>query len=149
VKIARVSGTVVSTINHPLFDDHRLLMCDYLDEAGAATGDYAIAVDLVGAGAGEDVLVLDEGNSARQTLDVDTGPAPTSRPAANASSTLAVSPATRTRYLPGWTVPAYAVATGPRLTMASPLTMPRAMDENSRRPMAGFAIRRSASSRRR
>jgi len=74
VKIARVSGTVVSTINHPLFDDHRLLMCDYLDEAGAATGDYAIAVDLVGAGAGEDVLVLDEGNSARQTLDVDTGP---------------------------------------------------------------------------
>ena len=74
MKIARVSGTVVSTINHPLFDAHRLLMCDYLDEAGEATGDYAIALDLVGAGAGEDVLVLDEGNSARQTLDIDTGP---------------------------------------------------------------------------
>jgi microcompartment protein CcmK/EutM len=74
MKVARVSGTVVSTINHPLFDGHQLLICDYLDDSGAATGDYAIAVDLVGAGAGEDVLVLDEGNSARQTLDVDTGP---------------------------------------------------------------------------
>ncbi|MBT8211612.1 MAG: EutN/CcmL family microcompartment protein [Acidimicrobiia bacterium] len=74
MKIARVSGTVVSTINHPLFDHQRLLMCDYLDEKGGATGDYTIAVDLVGAGAGEDVLILDEGNSARQTLDVDTGP---------------------------------------------------------------------------
>lgn len=74
MKIARVSGTVVSTINHPLFDEHRLLLCDYLDTDGAPTGDYAIAVDLVGAGSGEDVLVLDEGNSARQTLEVDTGP---------------------------------------------------------------------------
>jgi ethanolamine utilization protein EutN len=68
VKLARVVGTVVSTINHPAFEDRTLLMCDLLDAAGAAGGGYLIAVDSVGAGAGETVLLLDEGNSARQVL---------------------------------------------------------------------------------
>ena len=35
---------------------------------GEPTGGYVIAVDTVGAGAGETVLVLDEGNGARQIL---------------------------------------------------------------------------------
>ena len=69
MKIARVVGTVVSTINTPIFEDRRLLLCDLLDEAGEATGGYSIAVDTVDAGAGETVLILDEGNSARQVLD--------------------------------------------------------------------------------
>lgn len=69
MKLARVWGTVVSTICSPIFEDRRLLLCDYLDGDGEPTGDYAIAVDVVDAGAGETVLVLDEGNSARQILD--------------------------------------------------------------------------------
>ena len=69
MKIGRVVGTVVSTINTPIFEDRRLLLCDLLDEAGEATGGYSIAVDTVDAGAGETVLILDEGNSARQVLD--------------------------------------------------------------------------------
>jgi ethanolamine utilization protein EutN len=37
---------------------------------GAFDGDkYVIAIDLVGAGVGETVIVQDEGNSARQLLD--------------------------------------------------------------------------------
>ncbi|NQV07328.1 EutN/CcmL family microcompartment protein [bacterium] len=68
VKIGRVSGTVVSTINHPIFDSRRLLICDMLDASGRETGDYLIAVDSVGAGAGETVLILDEGNGARQVV---------------------------------------------------------------------------------
>ena len=35
---------------------------------GEPSGGYLIAVDTVGAGAGETVLLLDEGNSARQVL---------------------------------------------------------------------------------
>ena len=62
VKIARVAGTVVSTISAPIFDHQRLLFCDYLTPAGEPTGDYVIAVDTVDAGAGETVLILDEGN---------------------------------------------------------------------------------------
>lgn len=68
MKIGRVSGTVVSTINHPIYDHRRLLMCDLLDADGADTGGYLICVDTVGAGAGETVLILDEGNGARQIV---------------------------------------------------------------------------------
>lgn len=68
MKIGRVVQTVVSTISRPIFDGRRLLLCDLLDEAGEPTGGYTIAVDTVGAGAGETVLILDEGNSARQVL---------------------------------------------------------------------------------
>ena len=75
MKIGRVSGTVVSTINSPVYDNRRLLLCDLLDETGETTsGDYLIAVDSVGAGAGETVLILDEGNSARQVVDIEDAP---------------------------------------------------------------------------
>jgi ethanolamine utilization protein EutN len=68
VKLGRVVGTVVSTINHPSFDERTLLLCDLLDPSGRPSGGYLIAVDSVGAGAGEIVLLLDEGTSARQVL---------------------------------------------------------------------------------
>ena len=76
MKVATVVGTVVSTINHPFFDGRRLLICDIATGAkqGAGSSSYTIAVDLVDAGVGETVLVLDEGNSARQLFDIDTGP---------------------------------------------------------------------------
>ncbi len=69
MKLGRVVGTVVSTICSPIFEDRRLLLCDLLDLEGEPTGGYTIAVDTVDAGAGETVLILDEGNSARQVLD--------------------------------------------------------------------------------
>jgi len=68
MKLARVVGTVVSTINTPDFDGRTLLVCDLVDPSGEPAGGYLIAVDSVGAGAGETVLLLDEGNSARQVL---------------------------------------------------------------------------------
>ena len=72
MKVATVVGTVISTVNIPLLDQHRLLLCDIQDVSGEASG-YTIAVDVVGAGVGETVLVLDEGNSARQILGRDWG----------------------------------------------------------------------------
>ena len=75
MKIARVSGTVVSTICSPVYDNRRLLICDVLDGRGLEpTGGYLIAVDAVGAGAGETVLILDEGNSARQVVEMEDAP---------------------------------------------------------------------------
>ena len=68
MKLGRVVGTVVSTINTPDFEGRTLLLCDLLDPSGTPAGGYVIAVDSVGAGAGETVLILDEGNSARQVL---------------------------------------------------------------------------------
>jgi microcompartment protein CcmK/EutM len=66
--LARVTGRVTSTIHHDSMEGRRLLVLDKLDPEGEATGGYLIAVDTVGAGAGETVLVLDEGNGARQIL---------------------------------------------------------------------------------
>jgi ethanolamine utilization protein EutN len=77
VKIARVVGNVVATIQAPIFEGRRLLLCALLDAEGRPTADpraYTIAVDTVGAGAGETVLILDEGNSARQIVGDPTAP---------------------------------------------------------------------------
>ena len=68
MKLARVVGTVVSTIQYPSFDGRTLLLCDFLDPSGKTGAGYTIAVDSVGAGAGETVLLLDEGTGARQVL---------------------------------------------------------------------------------
>ena len=74
MKIAKVSGTVVSTINVPVFDGRRLLLCDFLTEEGKPADGSIIAVDAVDAGAGEMVLILDEGNSARQVVAQEDAP---------------------------------------------------------------------------
>ena len=64
--LGRVIGTITSTINHPFYDAKKLLVVERTDAAGAPLADYLIAVDTVGAGVGERVLVLDEGTGARQ-----------------------------------------------------------------------------------
>ena len=74
MKLARVVGTVVSTITSPIFEDRTLLLCDLVEPTGEASGGYLIAVDTVGAGAGELVLILDEGTSARQIVGAAYGP---------------------------------------------------------------------------
>jgi ethanolamine utilization protein EutN len=72
--LGKVCGAIHSTINHEFYENRKLLMVDLLDMQGELTGDYLIAVDEVGAGAGELVLVIDEGNSARQVVRDDMGP---------------------------------------------------------------------------
>ena len=68
MKLGRVRGTVVSTICSPVFEHRKLLLCDFEDGTGRPTGRYTIAVDSVGVGVGERVLIIDEGNSARQVV---------------------------------------------------------------------------------
>jgi ethanolamine utilization protein EutN len=66
--LARVAGRITSTIHHPDMEGCSLLVLDKIDPEGRPTGGYLIAVDSIGAGPGEMVLVLDEGNGARQIL---------------------------------------------------------------------------------
>lgn len=72
--IGKVSGAIHSTINHDFYNNHRLLIVDKLNPDGNQTGKYLIAVDAAGAGAGELVLVIDEGNSARQVVKDKSAP---------------------------------------------------------------------------
>jgi len=67
--IGKVYGNVVATIKHPTFARHKLLLVERLAIDGQATPKYDLCVDVVQAGPGDTVLVLDEGNSARQVLD--------------------------------------------------------------------------------
>jgi len=72
--IGRVVGSVVATVKISHLEGRRLLLVDQLDLDANPTGDYDIAVDVAQAGPGDTVLVIDEGNSARQVFGLTTGP---------------------------------------------------------------------------
>ncbi len=72
--LGRIAGSIVSTIHHPIVHGRKLLLAERLDATGKPTGGYLIAMDVVGAGHGEAVLIIDEGNGARQVLDDATAP---------------------------------------------------------------------------
>ena len=72
--LARITGSVVSTIHHPIVDGHKMLLAEQLDMNGKPSGGYLIAMDAIGAGQGETVLILDEGTGARQILDDSNAP---------------------------------------------------------------------------
>ena len=67
--LARVIGPVVTPVQHPFFEGRTLLLVRRVEPDGRATGPDRVAVDRVGAGPGDAVLVLEEGNSARQVVD--------------------------------------------------------------------------------
>lgn len=69
--VGRVTGTIVATIKHPHFAGRKLLLVQKLTPEGRPTDAYDICVDIVQAGVGDRVLVLDEGNSARQLLGLE------------------------------------------------------------------------------
>jgi microcompartment protein CcmK/EutM len=72
--LGRVVGTITSTINHPFYDARKLFVVERTDAAGAPLTDYLVAIDTVDAGAGDRVLVLDEGNGARQIVASENAP---------------------------------------------------------------------------
>jgi ethanolamine utilization protein EutN len=68
VKIGCVVGEVVSTVKIPSICCHKLLYVQLMDEQDRPKGPPVIALDTVGAGEGEKVLLVDEGNAASQIL---------------------------------------------------------------------------------
>ncbi len=72
--LGRVTGEIPSTINHPFYDAKKLLVVERTAPDGQPLADYLIAVDAVGAGVGQRVLVLDEGNGARQVFNSTDAP---------------------------------------------------------------------------
>jgi len=73
VYIGKVVGSVVSTVKISHLEGRPLLLVEHLDGRGQETGTYDIAVDTVQAGPGDTVLLLDEGNGARQILGLNPG----------------------------------------------------------------------------
>lgn len=75
--LARVEGTVVSPVQHPVLDGRRLLLVRPVDAWGRPRGRARVAIDHARAGVGERVLVIDEGNAARQLLGLREAPVKT------------------------------------------------------------------------
>lgn len=66
--IGRVAGHLTMTINHAAYDDRKLLIVDRLKPDGTPAGGFVVAIDSVGAGPGQLVLVNDEGGGSQQVL---------------------------------------------------------------------------------
>ncbi|MBK7539952.1 MAG: EutN/CcmL family microcompartment protein [Myxococcales bacterium] len=97
MRLCRVVGPMWAAVKHPAFSGRTLLVVQPLDEQGADSGASFVAVDTAQAGTGDRVIVLVEGNGARQILrgkdlpirsvivgvvdavDTDQGPVPMAR----------------------------------------------------------------------
>jgi ethanolamine utilization protein EutN len=66
VTLARVIGTVVSTVKHPKYKGLKLYVVQPVDPSGEPSAPSFLAVDTVQSGTGDLVLVISEGNGARQ-----------------------------------------------------------------------------------
>lgn len=74
--IGTVIGTVVAPIQHPFYDGKTLLLvlAEQPHDGSPAREGTLLAVDRVGAGVGEKVLVMKEGSSARFLFEQEAAP---------------------------------------------------------------------------
>jgi ethanolamine utilization protein EutN len=66
--LARVVGTVVSTIKRPQFEGAKLLLVQPETPQGESRGPTLLAIDAVGAGVHERVILVIEGRAAGEAL---------------------------------------------------------------------------------
>jgi len=75
MQIAKVIGTATATIKHPSLTGWKLLLVQALAADGESPdGDPMLAVDALGAGSGQRVLVTSDGRSTRELIGDDRTP---------------------------------------------------------------------------
>jgi len=72
--VAKVMGTAVATIKHAMLTTSKLLLVQAADAQGNPNGQPFLAVDLVGAGDGE-LVIVSQGSSARAAIGKNESPA--------------------------------------------------------------------------
>ena len=77
MELARVEGSVVATAKNARLKGHKLLLVNLVDLDLKPTSNFLVAVDSVGAGDGEIVIVV-RGSSARQSAQLANIPTDTS-----------------------------------------------------------------------
>lgn len=77
MELARVEGSVVATAKNDRLEGHKLLLVNLVDLDLKPTSNFLVAVDSVGAGDGEIVIVV-RGSSARQSAQLANIPTDTS-----------------------------------------------------------------------
>ncbi len=66
--IAKVIGTVVSTVKHPAYHARKIMLVQAMHLPGEKSDDAFVAIDVAQAGVGDTVLVCQEGGSTRQIM---------------------------------------------------------------------------------
>ena len=74
MQIGRIVGTVVATQKNAKLDGAKLMLVQLLSLDGEPRGAAIMAIDSVGAGVGEKVLVVIEGRSAGEALGKKAAP---------------------------------------------------------------------------
>ena len=69
MKIAQVTGTVVSTIKYGKYVGYKLLKVRHMTLDGKLTGEELVALDAADAGLGDIVLVNNDGGAAQMICD--------------------------------------------------------------------------------
>ena len=73
--VGEVIGRAISTVKHSSMEGTKLLVIQpRMADGESADGDPLVAVDAVGAGMGETVMITSDGRGARQLLGVDATP---------------------------------------------------------------------------
>ena len=71
---ALVKGRATATIRHPSLAAVKLLVCQPLGAGGGPQGDPVLAVDKLGAGIGDRVMLTSDGLGLRKLLNDNTSP---------------------------------------------------------------------------
>ncbi len=69
MQLARITGRATSTVKHPSLAGVKLLICQMLDAGGKEMGDPVLAVDKLGAGHGDTVILTSDGLGLRELLN--------------------------------------------------------------------------------
>ena len=72
--LGKVLGTVVATQKNPKYEGAKLLLVQPLSLKDEPMGEPILAIDAVGAGVGEKVLIVQEGRAANEALGKKQGP---------------------------------------------------------------------------
>lgn len=72
--LARVEGNLTATRKHPSFEGWRLVVCQPISRDGAPEGTPQVAIDALGAGMHQRVVISSDGAAARKAVGDDRSP---------------------------------------------------------------------------
>ena len=73
--LARVEGNLTATRKHPSYEGWRLVICQPIDREGTPEGVPQVAIDSLGAGMHQRVIISSDGSATRKAVGDEKSPA--------------------------------------------------------------------------